>query len=254
MKVLYYCILVICLQFIQLKDVRAKGVFTECSILRNADFRRNFVYIANTEDMCQDLKLCSAPQKWKRDIRVKIIDTDSGASHMETKKYIDYFGRIFLKESGINTYILNQQATDANVLIIFLNDEDIDSLEKNPGIIDWEQFKKVNLYGYNINKCSLQAFVSETEIALSLIFVPKSIVGINLKKCVLEEIYNSTGLFSDHVGSASVFDKYFRENTEDVFYTKEMRLMLKLYYKLKVISPTSLENYYQQYCTRITGG
>ncbi len=83
--------------------------------------------------------------------------------------------------------------------------------------------------------CYASIMIVDDEIVKSVIFAPDHLMEVQLEKCLLEELYNSTGLFGDPIGYASVFDA-FKEHSSYEFapYTSEMFKLLKMHYELSI--------------------
>lgn len=79
--------------------------------------------------------------------------------------------------------------------------------------------------------CFASVSVKGEEILKSIVFAPDNLPDAKIEKCLLEELYNSTGLFGDPIGYASVFDAFEeRSSYEFAPYTTEMYQLLRMHY------------------------
>ena len=79
--------------------------------------------------------------------------------------------------------------------------------------------------------CFASISIEDEEILKSVIFAPDRFTDTKIEKCLLEELYNSTGLFGDPIGYASVFDVFeLQPSYEYAPYTHEMFQLLKMHY------------------------
>ena len=154
----------------------------ECQILADPEFQADYAHMRITTEGCQKLSDCqSEPGKWTQDIKLTLFLGKLFAfSTADTiYKTLLQFDKNFFATTGIKTEVNlpisssdDESGTLGNVILFFLDDE-VDSFIRETGIyhpIDRYDFMKL--------------------------------------KCVLEEMFNSTGITGDPEGYGGTFDKY----------------------------------------------
>ena len=188
----------------------------ECQILADPEFQADYAHMRITTEGCQKLSDCqSEPGKWTQEIKLTLFLGKLFAfSTADTiYKTLLQFDKNFFATTGIKTEVNlpisssdDESGTLGNVILFFLDDE-VDSFIRETGI--YHPIDRYDFMKNNAPSCFGSVYRGDNgEIFHANLAIQASVPHNKILKCVLEEMFNSTGITGDPEGYGGTFDKY----------------------------------------------
>ncbi|MDC0657827.1 hypothetical protein N6L27_07470 [Leisingera sp. SS27] len=204
-----------------------------CAVASSEKFRNDLFYMARGSERCAHLrreeKCGPSTEKWNQPLRISLIEGGHLNPHNETfEKSAKYFGDIFHEASGLSVTV----GSDLGNLLIFVADLNTLTLVKRMGILEVSRY--LEKFSESGIPCSGRAYKADGEVLHVNIAINSHLSPSETESCIYEELYNSSGLFSDPEGSESLFDSYPLLYGEggSVKFPPELILMMKIYYSI----------------------
>jgi hypothetical protein len=228
-----------------------------CHEARKPGFEEVMTYMAGGGETCKN-HFCNADKAILGDnVYVEVWQNpDSELSLVpRIKKHVDTATNVIAEIVNIS-FSSKFQGADSFLFILVLSPGDIERIASGAvSDIDQRKFQNYILPAIKKRKCAgIATHIIENGIGLiprSLIFIPDSLESDKeIGSCVLEEIMNSTGLYRDPPGQASLFDNdNYRDFEGSILYSEATLSMLYLHYMITRGSYRDVGDFLRRNCT-----
>lgn len=203
---------------------------------------------------CLDIESCLSDLSFfkEKNITYRLHNTDStnidvvDSTILEFSRFIEHtVGRTLIAHEGtplVDIYLLDERILSQNTL----GEGDIFGLDNQKNRLFTEQV-------YRYGGCSTRVFITEKEstdeIAYATVFLNASLSGSELRTCILEELYNTMGVFFDPPESASLFDSgNYTQLPHGIFFSESSKKVLRLLYNIADGESPSFQAAYNSVC------
>ncbi|WP_156875453.1 hypothetical protein [Phaeobacter inhibens] len=170
------------------------------------EYNEIYTFMTSGDEACEILNPndCNnfVSSKWKREIGFRVfIEGGEGEDIMSVVEGIS----IFRKFAGdVTEGRISFSNNVENVFFYIGGDEYRRTLREGGGTFPRDTFLKMENALTSQDCFAIIQSVGD-EIIRSSIFIPQGIMAVDIKLCVLEELYNSTGVLRDPPGASSLF-------------------------------------------------
>ena len=139
--------------------------------------------------------------RWKSDINISLINVSSRIRNTaEVNDALNYISNIYRDHAGISVSVNNE---NPNAYIYFSDDSLLSRMingeEAYPGWRFRESYRKFP------GGCFGDVGAVDQEIVSVYIYVPSNVTSDGLASCLIEELFNASGLTNDPIGQPSLF-------------------------------------------------
>jgi hypothetical protein len=246
-------VLLVALGATALVSIATPQLTGNCARLADAEFESDFTYMTSTSEGCNNQRYaCSLNlPTWRQEI---VLDSLQVGVDRGRQDHLELVERALTEISSLADLSWKRQDDNpGNFIVAIMDRETIDFL-------DQPEFSNIGYFGNSIPKAAIEdgtcAFsllgpknrYSSAEkrdiIEGAVIFVSPELAGIDLEKCIYEEVAGAVGLVGDPEGDASLFSNGGYEIGEVGFtYSDRTLLLVEALYKISSGGVTDIDQF-----------